>query len=249
MPRIFALFCGVLMMGCSTAVFSSSYAQAGAGGDEATGGASAAGSSSGGSAGSQMSTAGATGHAGSPAGGETATGGSGGTAGAPAGLHVDVVPGVATDCVFPSAIDLPPLVPPDCMTITQNGLCMQCAGDCMMPFTFSDLSWDYASLTLSMTVTLSGNGTYSMTQGACGGTSNTCDYNVFFGTQGNTVTPHKIVFQKTDRGYVGFDSNGGPSWGSTSESCSTDTGFLNQMQCVRAGWSDYWYNVTIPCAK
>jgi hypothetical protein len=249
MPRIFALFCAMLMMGCSTAVFSSSYAEAGAGGQDATGGASAACSSSGGVAGSLVSSAGATGHAGSPAGGaggETSTGGAGGSAGALAGsVHVDVVPGVVTDCVFPSDIVLPPPVPDTCVNIhTSTNLCMQCAGDCTLPYAFSDYSWDYSTLTLTFTVTLKNNGIYPMLQGACGGVMKACDYQVNM----PATFPVKIVFQKTDRGYVAV-SGAGLEWGSTSESCSTDTGFLNQMQCLNSGWLDYWYNVTIPCAK
>ena len=247
MPRILALF-AIFMLGCSSTVYGVTGAPgAGAGGEAAA--------TTGGSAGSVAATggqSGATSSAGAPSVGGQGTAGSAaaGGGGAPAGsTHVDVVPGVQTDCVFPSEIVMPPLVPDVCQNISVNGLCMKCTGDCTLPFTFTNLVWDYSTMTLTFDVNNNSH-LYTMEQGSCGGTSTSCTYNVFMGDPSFSSSPAQVVFQKTDRGYVGWSVDTTPSWGHTSDSCSADsTAESAQMNCVRSGWTDYWRNLLIPCGK
>lgn len=242
MPWIYAFF-ALILLGCSGA-FSSpqtvGVGSAGAGGQTSQGGASAA-----------AGEAGTGGTAVGASGGSGVTGGAAGSSGAPAGsIHVDVVPGVQTTCVFPTQLVLPPLTAIDCQDVHVGDVCVKCSGQCLLPFVFSGLSWDYSTLTLTMTVTTINNGLFSVNQGSCSvGTLSACSYQVFMSDPTILSVQRHIVFQKMDRGYVGVNADSGPSWGTSSQSCSHDTGAFDRMGCVQGSWSDYWYNVTIPCAK
>lgn len=225
----------------------------GSGGSAVTGGNAGAGIGGHGAAGAPDGTGGATGSAGAAAstggapatGGATSTGGAA-TGGSTTGTPVDVVPGVQTDCVFPSRIDLPPLAPDACAQIQFGSTCMGYVGDGVLPVTLSNLVWDYSTLTLSMDITVTG--TYAIDQGACGSES-ACHYKIAWSGSA-TTTSSKVVFTKTDRGYVGVSSTPPNIITSTSEICSTDTSYLNRVAtCIRGGWTDYWYNLTVPCAQ
>lgn len=252
MPRILALF-AIFMLGCSSTAFSAAGnagvgTGAGAGGElEATGGSAGSVTATGGRSGS-TSAAGATSMGGQGAGGSAA----GGAGGAPAGsTHVDVVPGVVTDCVFPSDIVMPPLIPDVCQDIHGADVCMKCAGDCTLPFTFSNLVWDYSTLTLTFDVN-NNSELYTMDQGSCSsGTLTSCTYKVAVGNPSDASVTMSVVFQKTDRGYVGWSVGNHPNLVPTSSGCSDSTTVEAgaTSDCIHGGWTDYWYNLTIPCAN
>ena len=248
MPRILALF-AIFILGCSSTVYGVTGAPgAGAGGEAAA--------TTGGSAGSVVATggqSGATSSAGAPStGGQGAAGGgAGGSAGAPAGsTYVDVVPGVTTTCVFPSYIVLAPLVPDACQSYRLSDLCMKCAGDCTLPFTFTNFVWDYSSLTLTFDVH-NNNELFTMEQGSCTTGTQPCTYKVYESVPSFDVFTMRIVFSLTDRGYVPSSFGDEPTVAPGSTSCSANgTAELNETSsCVRAGWDDYWRSLTIPCAK
>jgi hypothetical protein len=224
MTKIFALFFTALLFGCSSTVVSTGLSQAGAGGSTATGGAA---SVTGGAGGNLLSTAGASGNAGSSAGGSASTGGSGG---APAGsTPVNVVPGVATDCVFPSYLVLPPVdlsaacsLVPTCATSCNTQ-------SCVLPITLTNLSWDYSTSTLTFDV--SGSAQF-FTGGSCMGGRN-CGV--------HAAQSVSVTFTKTDRGYQAMQIE------RVYIDCGSGDG--SAVSCVTDSWTNYWKSVTIPCAQ